>query len=212
MVDSDFPDRGKVLTVIEVLRKNRFKAEFFQTSQDVLSHLLEVVPIDVTVGVAGSWTLTQLGALKSLKDRGNTTYCHFIPGLSPEEVMDMRRKQLTCDVFLCGANAITEDGQLVNTDATGNRVAAMIFGPKKTIIITGFNKIVKDLAAAQERIRTIAAPQNNKRLKRPNPCVETGYCVDCQGPSRLCNVQTILQKCPQASNIHVWVVGEELGQ
>jgi hypothetical protein len=199
------------LQTVEALQKNRFNAVFYETSQDALEKLLEIIPPDATVGVGGSWTLIQLGLVEKLEERGNTVYCHHKPGLSPEEVLEIRRKQLTCDVFLTSTNAITEDGRLVNTDATGNRVAAMVFGPKKVIILAGTNKIVKNLDDAQDRIRTTAAPMNNKRLNRPNPCVKTGHCVDCQGPTRLCNVTTVLHKRPPASDIHVWIVGEELG-
>jgi hypothetical protein len=199
------------LQTVEALQKNRFNAVFYETAQDALEKLLEIIPPDATVGVAGSWTLIQLGLVEKLEARGNTVYCHHKPGLSPEEVLEIRRKQLTCDVFLTSTNAITEDGRLVNTDATGNRVAAMVFGPKKVIVLAGTNKIVKNLDDAQDRIRTTAAPLNNKRLNRPNPCVKTGHCVDCQGPTRLCNVTTVLHKRPPASDIHIWIVGEELG-
>jgi hypothetical protein len=199
------------LQTVEALQKNRFNAVFFETAQAALEKLLEVIPPEATVGLAGSWTLIQLGLVEKLEARGNTVYCHHKPGLSPEEVLEIRRKQLTCDVFLTSTNAITEDGRLVNTDATGNRVAAMVFGPKKVIILAGTNKIVKNLDDAQDRIRTTAAPLNNKRLNRPNPCVKTGHCVDCQGPTRLCNVTTVLHKRPPASDIHIWIVGEELG-
>jgi hypothetical protein len=199
------------LQTVEALQKNRFNAVFFETAQAALEKLLEVIPPEATVGLAGSWTLIQLGLVEKLEARGNTVYCHHKPGLSPEEVLEIRRKQLTCDVFLTSTNAITEDGRLVNTDATGNRVAAMVFGPKKVIVLAGTNKIVKNLDDAQDRIRTTAAPLNNKRLNRPNPCVKTGHCVDCQGPTRLCNVTTVLHKRPPASDIHIWIVGEELG-
>ncbi|KYZ77806.1 lactate utilization protein C [Anaerosporomusa subterranea] len=196
---------------VEALQKNRFSAAYFETAQAALETLLSVIPANATVGIGGSWTLIQLGLVEKLEARGNTVFCHHKPGLTPEEILDIRRKQLTCDVFLTSTNAITADGRLVNTDATGNRVAAMIFGPKKVIVLAGINKIVSDLEAAQERIRQTAAPQNNIRLKRPNPCVQTGYCVDCQGPTRLCNVNTVIHKRPPVSDIHVWIVGEELG-
>lgn len=200
-----------VAKTVDALKQNRFTAEFFQTAQDAVERLLTVIPTTATVGVGGSWTLIQLGLVEKLEARGNTVFCHHKPGLSPEEVLDIRRKQLTCDVFLTSTNAITADGRLVNIDATGNRVGAMAFGPKKVIILAGVNKIAASLDEAQERIRKIAAPLNNKRLKRPNPCVEAGYCVDCQGPTRLCNITTVIHKRPPASDIHVWLVGEELG-
>ncbi|MBP2636986.1 MAG: hypothetical protein H6Q72_2893 [Firmicutes bacterium] len=196
---------------VEVLKKNRFEAAYYPSMQAALEELFAVIPMDATVGIGGSWTLIESQVAEKLEARGNIVYCHHTPGLSPEEILDIRRKQLTCDVFLTSANAITEDGCLVNTDATGNRVAAMTFGPKKVIVLAGINKIVPTVADAQERIRSTAAPLNNKRLKRPNPCVQTGHCMDCQGPTRLCNVMSIIHKRPPASNIHVWIIGEEVG-
>ena len=202
---------SKALQTVKALQQNRFAAEYCQTAADAWKQALSLIPPDATVGIAGSDTLIQLKVVEKLDARGNTVYCHHRPGLSAEEILDIRRKQLTCDVFLTSTNAITEDGRLVNTDGTGNRVAAMMFGPKKCIIIAGENKIVADAHAALQRIRKIAAPQNNKRLNRPNPCVQTGECMDCQGPTRICNMTTTLHKKPPASDIHVIVVGESLG-
>jgi hypothetical protein len=199
------------MKTVEALQKNRFSASYYSTAEQALEELLNVIPLDATVGIGGSWTLIQLEVAEKLEARGNTVYCHHKPGLSPEEILDIRRKQLTCDVFLTSTNAITEDGRLVNTDASGNRVAAMIFGPKKVVVLAGVNKIVSNIDQAQERIRSKAAPLNNKRLNRPNPCVNTGYCVDCQGPTRLCNVTTVIHKRPPASDIYVWLIGEEVG-
>ncbi|QDR79429.1 LUD domain protein [Sporomusa termitida] len=199
------------LQTVAALQKNRFTAAYFPTAAAAIDQLLSVIPPAATVGIGGSWTLIQLELVEKLEARGNTVLCHHKPGLSPEQILDIRRRQLTCDVFLTSTNAVTQDGRLVNTDATGNRVAAMIFGPKKVIVLAGINKIAASLEEARERIRATAAPANNKRLNRPNPCVETGYCVDCQGPTRLCNVDTVIHKCPPASAIHVWLAGEELG-
>jgi len=199
------------LKTVEALQRNRFSASYYQTAEAALTELFNVIPPNATIGMGGSWTLVQLEVLEKLEARGNTVYCHNKPGLNPEEILDIRRKQLICDVFLTSTNAVTEEGKLVNTDATGNRVAAMIFGPKKVIVLAGVNKIVGTIKEAQERICSTAAPLNNKRLNRPNPCVKSGYCADCQGPTRLCNVTTVIHKRPPASDIHVWIIGEELG-
>lgn len=208
-MDSQQKDIG--LKTVEALQKNRFSASYYSTVQEALAELFDVVPHNATIGMGGSRTLEQLKVLEKFEERGNTVYCHNKPGLNPQEILDIRRKQLTCDVFLTSTNAVTEDGILVNTDATGNRVAAMIFGPKKVIVLAGINKIVSTLEEAQERIRSIAAPLNNKRLNRPNPCVKLGHCADCQGATRLCNITTAIYKKPPASDIHVWLIGEELG-
>lgn len=196
---------------LKALADNRFSVRYFPTAQEATKALYEEISVQESVGFGGSWTLMQLKIEEHFSARGNTVYCHHKPGLSAEEKMEIRRKQLTCDVFLTSTNALTESGELVNVDGTGQRVAAMIFGPKKVIVMTGVNKIVKDVAAARERIRNIAAPLNNKRLNMPNPCVKTGHCMNCQLPTRICNATTIIEKRPSCSDIHVWVVGEELG-
>ena len=106
---------------------------------------------------------------------------------------------------------MTEDGKLYNVDATGNRVGAMFIGPKKTIVVCGVNKIVKDLDAAEKRVREWAAPQNAKRLNRKTPCVETGLCEDCSSPDRICNIYVTLAKKPARTDVVVILVGEYLG-
>lgn len=207
----DAKQQDLAVKTIKALKKNRFETAYYPCAKVALEDLFAVIPLEATVGIGGSWTLIELQVAEELEARGNIVYCHHKPGLSPEEILDIRRKQLTCDVFLTSTNAITEDGCLVNTDATGNRVNAITFGPKKVIVLAGINKIVPTVADAQERIRSTAAPLNNKRLNRPNPCVQTGHCMDCQGPTRLCNVTSVIHKRPPASNIHVWIIGEEVG-
>lgn len=197
--------------VVKELLNNGFSATYCKTAKEASVAILEQITDGATVGVGGSWTVGELGLLDELTDRDHKILNHGKAGLSVEEKNEIRRQQLTCDVFLTGTNAVTMDGELVNVDGTGNRVAAMIYGPSKVIIVVGVNKIVKDLSAALDRIKTIAAPINNKRLGLPNPCVKTGVCMNCQGPTRICNVTTILHKKPRLSDIHVYIVGETLG-
>lgn len=197
---------------VESLTKNNFKASYVKTRKEAVEAALALIPKDATVGMGGSWTTqAELSLHSILEDRGNTVYNHGKPGLTPEQAMDFRHKQLACDVFLVSSNAVTLDGKLVNVDGAGNRVAAMIFGPKKVVVIAGINKIVRDVAEAERRIELYAAPINNKRLGRPNPCTQTGVCMDCQGSTRICNVTTIIRKRPPLTDIHVIIVGEELG-
>lgn len=197
--------------VVAALSKNNFKATYVATREEALKQILEMIPTDATVGIGGSWTIKQLGLDNLLEDRGNTVYNHNKPGLTPDVVLQLRHKQLACDVFLSSANAVTLDGKLVNTDGAGNRVAAMIFGPKKVIIIAGANKIVRDVAEAENRIKLHAAPVNSKRIGTENPCTKTGQCMDCSSPKRICNVTTVMHKKPGPTDISVFIVGEELG-
>ena len=197
--------------VAEALRRNDFDAVYCKSAAEAAEEVLRLVPENGTVGLGGSWTVKELGVVEKLKARGNIILDHGAPGLENEERVRIRRAQLTADAFLTGSNAVTMDGRLVNTDGSGNRVAAMIFGPGKVIVVAGVNKIVRDIQEAEGRIRKTAAPINNRRLNLPNPCVKTGECMDCQGPTRICNVTTILHKRPKLTEMHVILVGEELG-
>lgn len=198
-------------TVVKALEKNNFQAYYVSDRAAAAEKLFALVPAGATVGVGGSWTLKELNIPEQLVKKGHEVFDHNAPGLTMEQSMALRRKELLCDVFISGTNAITLDGQIVNTDGSGNRVAAMSFGPKKVVVVVGVNKIVPDLDAAMERIELYAAPINNKRLDKPNPCTVTGTCMDCQGPTRICNMTSILHKKPPTMEFHVIVVGEDLG-
>ncbi len=196
---------------VTALQRNNFNAYYVANKEECIERIMAMIKLDDTVGVGGSWTLTQIGLPDMLEERGNTVYNHNKPNLSPETVLDYRHKQLACDVFLTGSNSITTDGKLVNTDGIGNRVAAMFFGPKKVIIVAGINKIVKNVAEAEERIQAFAAPINNKRLGYSNPCARTGHCMDCSSPQRTCNITTIIHRKPFLTDIHIFIIGENFG-
>ena len=121
------------------------------------------------------------------------------------------RKSFFSDTYLTSTNAITENGELYNVDGYGNRVAAMIYGPKSVIVVAGINKIVKDLDQAVERVKRIAAPANSIRLDKNTPCTKTGYCVDCKKDDRICCSYTVLGHQKQKNRIKVILVGESLG-
>ncbi|BBB90525.1 MAG TPA: lactate utilization protein [Methylomusa anaerophila] len=197
--------------LVNALTKNNFTATYVSTRQEAIDKLLGLIPANASIGFGGSVTLDELGVIAKLEQRGNPVLNHTKPGLSPQEMKAIRRQQLLADVYLTGTNAVTLDGKLVNVDAVGNRVGAMLYGPDKVFIVVGINKIVKDVTEAENRVRLWASPPNNKRLGYPNPCVQTGVCVDCQGPTRICNITTIMHKRPRMTDVHVIVVGEELG-
>jgi hypothetical protein len=193
--------------VVKALQKNDFAATYAPTSKEAVDKLLELIPQEASIGYGGSMTLDALGIVAKLTERGN-------PVLSPkkgDDIVAVRRKHLSADVYLSGTNAVTLDGKLYNVDGTGNRVAAMTFGPEKVFIVVGINKVVKDLAEAESRVKIWAAPPNCKRLGLANPCTQTRVCVDCQSPARICNVTLIMNKRPKKTDVHVIVIGEELG-
>jgi hypothetical protein len=112
---------------------------------------------------------------------------------------------------VAGSNAITEDGKIVNIDGLGNRLAAFCFGPEKVIIVAGRNKIVKDVAAAIERVKNVAAPMNARRFGAATPCAKTDKCSDCDSPERICNLTLIIEKQRQPGRLTVILVNQELG-
>jgi hypothetical protein len=137
---------------------------------------------------------------------------HADPALSRDERFDVMRRQLTCDLFLTGTNALTLSGELVNIDATGNRVAAMFFGPRKVIVVAGRNKLVDGTTRdAIARVKNWATPPNARRLNFKSPCASTGFCSDCNSPDRLCRVTTIIDRKPRFTDVRVLVVNADLG-
>ena len=115
------------------------------------------------------------------------------------------------DIMITSTNAITLDGKLVNLDGLGNRVAAMIFGPQKVILVVGMNKVVPDLESAMARVKHYSAPVNAVRMNIKTPCAESGICSDCKTPARFCNIWSIIEGQRIKGRIHVKLVGEDLG-
>lgn len=193
------------------LERNGFETLFVADAPAALKAILEMISEGSRVAIGGSMTLNQIGFVEAAKGRKMNLINPFAPGITPEERAELTRKIFSCDYFLCSTNAITEEGQLYNVDATGNRVAAMFFGPKKAIVVCGTNKIVTDMEEAYQRVWNLAAPMNAKRLGRKTPCVETGVCSDCNSPERICNIAVEIVKKPTRSNVLVLLVGEPLG-
>jgi hypothetical protein len=193
------------------LAKNGFDARYAASGGEALDLLLSFVKRGMQVGFGGSTTVGGLGVQQRARELGAVVLDHNEPGLDAERRLEVRRAQLVCDLFVSSTNALTLDGELLNVDGNGNRIAALTFGPRKTVVVAGANKIVRDLDEGFERIRLLAAPMNNKRLDKPNPCVKAGSCQDCKGDSRLCRAYSILKRRPGLSDFTVIVVGESLG-
>ncbi len=191
------------------LERNGFKVSFHADNESAVKAILEMIPDDATVGVGGSMTLHQIGFYEQINNRKGKLINP--KDVKPEQAHEVSRQLFLCDYFVSGTNAITEEGHLFNIDATGNRVAPMIFGPKKIIIVCSVNKIVKDSEEARKRVFQKAAPMNAKRLGRKTPCTATGICSDCNSPERICNVSVELLKKPIQSDIHILLVGNLLG-
>lgn len=196
---------------VKPLRKNGFQAAYVEDREQARKAVLELVPEGACVGVGGSMTIREIGVLDDLAGRGHVIHNHWRPGLSQEEILEIRRAHLSCDVFLTSTNALTLRGQIVSTDGIGNRVCAMTFGPKRVIIVAGANKVVRDLEAALARIKDVCTPRATGESGDPIPCVKTGICTDCDSPARVCRATIILDRRPMLTDTHVLLVGEDLG-
>lgn len=167
-----------------------------------------------SIGFGGSLSVACMNLTRELRDAGKEILNHGFPNLTPEERMEIMRKQLTCDLFLSSVNAITDDGVIVNIDGNGNRVAAMFFGPKQVVLVIGRNKIVTGgVHAALERIAAVAGPVNAYRLGRKTPCAVTGKCANCSGTcdDSICRVTTIIKQRPANTPMTILLVNEDLG-
>ena len=197
--------------VVEALKGRDFDATYFADVEQSNSELLKVIPSDASVGIGGSVTIRELGIIDKLEKRGNKVIHHWKKDIPQEKNREVRLAEGMADYYLTSANALTKYGDIINIDGIGNRVAHMIYGPDNVVIIAGHNKIVTDIDEGILRSREVAAVMNAHRLGLKTPCAPTGKCIDCNAPTRICRVTTIIQYRPWQTNIRVMLVNEHLG-
>ena len=198
--------------IIKHLEKRRMEGSFAASGTQARDEIVSMIADGTSVYRCGSVTTTEIGLWEKIADRpGVKIFNPYQSGLSPEQALEVRRQGLTADVMIASSNAITLDGKLVNLDGTGNRIAAMAFGPKKVILVVGMNKVAPDLETAMARVKHYAAPVNVIRIGFKTPCGETGLCSDCKSPQRICNMWSIIEGHTAKGRIHVKLVGENLG-
>lgn len=196
---------------VDALERNGFCARYFETAQEAAAYLEQQIQPGLTVGVGGSVTIRECGILPRLEGKG-CRILDFKTAKDRQEELAVRRAQLGADVFLCSSNAVLQNGQLYNVDGVGNRVAAMTFGPPRVYVVAGINKVVRDIKEARDRVCFFTGPMINiHREKEKNPCAETGFCVNCTLPTRICTVEVLHTKRPKFTEFTVVIVGEELG-
>lgn len=203
-----YDKRAQVL--LKNLKKRRFDAYYCETSEEALKKALELIPEGASVGWGGAMSAGQIGLMDALRS-GAYRAIDRDTAKTPEERDELMRSCLMTDYFICGANAISLEGEMVNIDGLGNRVAAIVYGPKKVIVIAGMNKVVDTLEDAVARARTVAAPVNKQRFGGDTPCGVTGTCADCVGDGCICNQILITRNCRIPGRICFILVGEELG-
>ena len=197
------------------LESNNFDVYLAENKEAACKTVLEdIIPKlnPQTISWGGSMTVIASGLYHQLKENPDLEVLDTLDKKVPaEEMMERRRQALLVDLFITGTNAITESGQLVNLDMTGNRICALTFGPKWVILLVGRNKIVADLDEAMFRIKNYAAPVNSMRLDKKTPCVKTSYCQECKSPDRICNTWTITEKSFPKKRVKVVLIDEDLG-
>ncbi|MEK6755674.1 MAG: lactate utilization protein [Bacteroidota bacterium] len=205
--------RRKADCVIENLKKRNISALYCQTSKDAIEQVCKLVPAKATVALGGSVSVIQSGLLDVLRTMNIKLLDRYREGITNDEIEEILRQGVSADVLVTSSSAVTADGKLVNEDGRGNRVAGMIFGPKKVILMIGMNKVVPTVDDALTRIKNVAAPLNCIRLGADTPCARTGFCDDanCHAPQRICSQIVIIESNRVKDRITVVLVGEELG-
>lgn len=203
-----YEKRAKLL--VSNLKSRRFDAVYCATAAEALREALRRIPEGARVGWGGAMSANQIGLMNALRS-GNYNCIDRDAAKTPESKRAAEMACLQADVFLTGANAISMDGQMVNIDGIGNRVAAMIYGPSTVLVIAGMNKVCDTLEEAIHRARTVAAPINQQRFLGQTPCAVTGVCADCKSPACICNQIVITRGSRVPERIQFILVGEELG-
>ena len=196
-------------TIIKHLQKRGMEGYYCADSKSAVQKALSLIPEGSTVTWGGSESIKECGLVEALKDAPVTIWDR--KDVKPEDMKAFYLKAFSANVYLMSSNAITLDGQLVNIDGTGNRIAALTYGPDRVILIVGMNKVCSDLESAITRVHNVAAPPNCMRLNIENPCTKDGICHNCLSPTKICNMLHVMHFNRFPGRIQVVLVGEQLG-
>lgn len=197
-------------SIIKNLEKRNMEGYFFEDSASCVKAITDMIEDGSVISWGGSESVKECGLMDALS-KGNYTLVDRLTAKSPEEARDLYVKAVLSDYYLMSTNAITFDGELINIDGNGNRVACLIHGPKNIIMVVGMNKLVSDVESGYERVCDIAAPANAKRLNKNTPCFHTGKCGDCFSPDCMCSQIVVTRRSGQKGRIKVFFIAEELG-
>ncbi len=208
-MDKNIVKRNELLAakVIKGLESRNMSGYYATTKEDALKKALELIPEGSTVTMGGGMSVHEIGLVDSLK-KGNYNF------IDRDECEDKRKAMLSAydaDVFLSSANAMTDDGVMINIDGNANRVSAIAQGPKKVVFIVGMNKVCADVDSAMKRARNVAAPINTQRFGLSTPCSKTGSCMNCKSPDTICCQILITRFSRHKDRIHVILVNDNLG-
>ncbi len=200
--------------IVSNFRKRFFDAYYVQNRTEALKKAIELIPMTDTVSWGGSVSVKDSGLIDYVLNN-NYKVINRDTAKTKEEKFSLLRQALLCDTYIMGTNAITEDGELINVDCIGNRIGALMFGPKSVIVIVGMNKVCKNIEEAVKRARNTAAPINMQRIaensERMTPCCKTGECHNCVSKDSICSHIVITRLCNPENRIKIILVGEPLG-
>lgn len=197
-------------TIIKNLGKRQIEAYYCEDKVSALEKALKLIPKGSTIGWGGSVTISQIGLIDAVKN-GDYTIIDRDKAINLEEQKEVYSQICSSDFFLMSTNAITLNGELINIDGRGNRVAFLCYGPENVLIVAGMNKVVSSIESGFERVSNVAAPPNAIRLNRKTPCAITGKCEDCYSPDCMCSQFVITRRSGIPNRIKIILVGEELG-
>ena len=197
-------------TIIKNLKRRHIEGFYCASAQEAVKKVSELIEDGSSVTWGGTMTVRDLGIPDFLRKRGTLQVLDRDLVKTPEEKRDMYLRAFSADVYLSSANAISEDGVIVNIDGNGNRVAAITWGPKKVIFVIGLNKVAQNVEAALARARSTASPTNAARFDIKTPCQTDGVCHNCNSPESICNYVHFLRNSPNGRHTVV-LVGENLG-
>ena len=201
----------RIERTMKALVRNNMKPFYAETREELYDIVRSLIKEDRRITAGGAMSMKESGVTDLLMTEYKGIYIDRSEGATPEEVEDILRKAFVSDTFFASTNALTEDGVLYNVDGKGNRVSAMIYGPKQVVLIVGVNKIVKDMDEAVRRVETVAAPKNTVRLNCDTPCAKTGECGHCRSSARICCSFVRLEQQRVKDRIKVIIVNENLG-
>lgn len=201
----------KIERTIKALNDNNMNGYLVNTKEELIEKIKELVEENSVVSCGSSMTLFETGVIEHLRSSRYKFLDRYEERLTKEEINKIFRESFLADAYFASSNAVTEDGKLYNVDGNGNRVAAMLFGPSKVILVVGENKIVKNIDEAIKRNREISAPANAKRLNKSTPCAKVGYCMDCKSKDKICREYTVIESQNNKDRIHIIFLRDQIG-
>lgn len=198
-------------SIISALKKRNMNGYYCDTREEALALVLSMMPEGSTIAWGGSASINECNIPQTLLSMDKYTVYDRAKYTSPEDAKLFKSLTVNCDYFFMSSNAITLDGELINVDGYGNRVASLIYGPEHVIIVAGMNKIVSDVEEGYKRTRNVASPPNTIRLGKNTPCAALGKCGNCFSEDCICNQIVVTRRSRDKDRIHVILVGENLG-